>query len=181
MTYLPSLPAGARLFDVLKAYPETARPLLEYHDVLLRGRSPLTVAQRGLIAAYVSLLDACGYCHGIHAGVAERFGIPEAALLGLLEDLETAEIDDEMRPLLAYVRTLTLSPSQITPSAAEAVLAAGWSEHALHDAVAVCALFNFMNRYVDGLGVAADGDYTTRSADRLTEIGYAGLRDLLEY
>ena len=54
--------------------------------------------------------------------------------------------------LLRYVGKLTSNPSKITPADAEAVLAAGWDERALHDAVAVCALFNMMNRLVDGLG-----------------------------
>jgi len=64
-------------------------------------------------------------------------------------------------------------------SSAQAVLDAGWDERALHDAVAVCALFNFMNRFVDGLGVTAGPDYTAVSSRRLADIAYAGLRDLL--
>jgi hypothetical protein len=35
---------------------------------------------------------------------------------------------------------------KITPEDADAMLAAGWAEQALHDAVAVCGLFNMMNR-----------------------------------
>jgi hypothetical protein len=56
---------------------------------------------------------------------------------------------------------------------------AGWDERAVYDAVAVCALFNFMNRYVEGLGVTAGPELTARSARRLTDIAYAGLKDLL--
>lgn len=37
MTHLPSLPEQARLLDVLRAYPDTARPLLDYHETLMRG------------------------------------------------------------------------------------------------------------------------------------------------
>jgi hypothetical protein len=36
MTYLPSLPADAVLLDVFRAYPETSRPLLAYHQAVLR-------------------------------------------------------------------------------------------------------------------------------------------------
>ncbi len=59
MPNLRSLPDGARLLDVFARYPETTRPLIEYHEVLLRGPSPLSVAERELIAAYVSGLNAC--------------------------------------------------------------------------------------------------------------------------
>jgi AhpD family alkylhydroperoxidase len=41
----------------------------------LRGPSPFTVAERELIAAYVSGLNACGYCHGIHRVTADAFGV----------------------------------------------------------------------------------------------------------
>jgi hypothetical protein len=56
MAYLASLPAGALLLDEFRAYPQTVRPLPDYHQALLRGPSPLAVAERGLIAAYVQRL-----------------------------------------------------------------------------------------------------------------------------
>lgn len=179
MTYLPPLPQNATLLDVFRAYPDTARPLLDYHQVLLRGPSPLTVAERELIAAYVSGLNACGYCHGIHTAVAEAFGIAEGTLTSLLDDPDTAPIDERLKPLLRYVGKLTQTPSRITLDDARSVLDAGWDERALHDAVAVSALFNFMNRFVDGLGIIAGPDYTAVSSRRLTDIAYAGLKDLL--
>ncbi len=54
MTWLPSLPPGVARLDVFRAYPETSRPPLDYLQALLRGPSPLTVAERKLIAACVS-------------------------------------------------------------------------------------------------------------------------------
>jgi uncharacterized peroxidase-related enzyme len=179
MAYLPSLPPGAVLVDVFRAYPRTARPLLDYHQALLRGPSPLTVAERELIAAYVSGLNACGYCHGVHAATAGAFGIPGDTLSALLSDVGTAPVPERMKPLLRYVRKLTLTPARITPADAEAVLAAGFQEQALHDAVAVCGLFNMMNRLVEGLGITAGEDYFRTAAGRLSETGYAALKELL--
>ena len=74
MTYLPSLPKDAVLLDVFRSYPHASRPLLDYHQALLRGLSPLSAAERELIAAFVSGLDACGYCHGVHTATAQVFG-----------------------------------------------------------------------------------------------------------
>ena len=179
MAYLPSLPADAVLLDVFRAYPGTARPLLDYHHALLRGPSPLTVAERELIAAYVSGLNACHYCHGVHQATARAFGIGEGILAALLTDVGTAPVPERMKPVLRYVGKLTRAPAKITPADAEAVLAAGWEEQALHDAVAVCALFNMMNRLVDGLGITAGEDYFRMAAGRLADAGYAGLTDLL--
>jgi hypothetical protein len=41
MVHLPSMPKDATLLDVFRTLPETSRPLLEFHEVLLRGASPL--------------------------------------------------------------------------------------------------------------------------------------------
>jgi alkylhydroperoxidase family enzyme len=84
-----------------------------------------------------------------------------------------------MKPLLRYAGKLTLTPAKITPPDAQAVLAAGWDEQALHDAVAVCALFNMMNRLVEGLGITAGEGYFRTAAGRHAGTGYAGLKDLL--
>ena len=84
-----------------------------------------------------------------------------------------------MRTLLGYVGKLTREPSKVSPADARAVLDAGWDERALHDAVAVCALFNFMNRFVNGLGVTVDTNYADTSGTRLADQGYAALKALL--
>jgi len=42
--YLSSLPEDATLVDVFKAYPATTKALLPYHEALMRGDSPLSVA-----------------------------------------------------------------------------------------------------------------------------------------
>jgi uncharacterized peroxidase-related enzyme len=179
MSYLKSLPAETTLLQVFQTYPGPARHLLAFHEELLRGESPFTPGERELIAAYVSGLNACGYCHGIHTVTAEAFGVPEGVLAAAVADLDSAPVDEKLKPVLAYAGKLTRTPSRMTEADAEAVFAAGWDERALHDAVLVCALFNFMNRMVEGLGIRADESYATTSGERLSETGYAGLADLL--
>lgn len=175
MSFLKSLPADAVLLNVFKSFPATTRPLIEYHEVLLRGPSPLSVAERELIAGYVSGLNACNYCHGVHEATAREFGIAQGLMVQLIEDIDMAPIDEKMKPILRYVRKLTLSPSKMTQADADAIFAAGWSDQALHDAVSTCALFNFMNRLVEGLGIKAAPEYFSLSAKRLHEGGYSGL------
>lgn len=180
MSYLSNLPENAVLMDVFKRYPDTSRPLLDYHEVVMRGPSPFSVAERELIAAYVSGVNSCGYCHGVHTVTAEACGIPEGAVPAAVVDLDTAPIQDNMRPVLRYVGKLTRSPSSVTRTDADEVLAAGWHEDALHSAVMVCALFNFMNRMVEGHGITAGPEYFATSGQRLKEVGYAGLNRLLD-
>jgi len=180
MTFLRDLPERAALLDVFRKYPKTAVPLIEFHEVLMRGDSPLSIAERELIAAYVSGLNACDYCHGVHAVTAEAFGMDEAVLKALLNDIETAPIDAKLKPILRYVHKLTTMPVRLTSADAEAVFAAGWNDKALHDAISVCALFNFMNRLVEGIGITAKTDYFRLSGERLHQGGYAGLLKLLD-
>ena len=92
----------------------SAGPLFEYHDRLLRGWSPLTVGQRELIAAFVSGLNACIYCHGAHTIAAQAFGIDEGMFASLMNDLDAAPVADKLKPILAYVRKLTLTPAKIS-------------------------------------------------------------------
>jgi AhpD family alkylhydroperoxidase len=96
------LPDRAVLRDVFAAFPNTSRPLLDYHQALLRGPSPFSVAERELIAAYVSGLNACDYCHGVHSATAQAFGLDEGLVAALL-DVDAAPIDARMRPVLRYV------------------------------------------------------------------------------
>ncbi len=156
MSRFPGLPENTNLSDVFKSFPGGAAPLLEFHDIVLRKPSPLSVAQRELIAALVSGLNDCRFCFGAHSIIAESFGINPELFGQLLSDIDSAEIDADFKPLLAYVKKLTQNPSRVSDQDAQQVFDAGWSEQALHDAITVCALFNFMNRMVEGHGVVTN-------------------------
>ncbi|WP_083781513.1 carboxymuconolactone decarboxylase family protein [Roseovarius sp. 217] len=156
MPLLPSLPDPAHLRDLYARFPHNVRPLMEYTDGLLRGDGELSVGERELIATYVSALNACSFCTGAHRAYAEVFGIDGALIDALIEDFETAPVDERLRPVLAYVAKLNTLPSKLIKRDAQAVYDAGWSEAALYEAVQVCALFNMMNRIIEGTGVNFD-------------------------
>src|SRR5262249_46065446 len=129
-------------------------------------------AQRELIGAYVSSLNSCQYCYGGHRAAAELFGIAPQTIDGLIQDLATAPIDSKLRrPLLVFVKKLT--PARMTQADADRGFGAGgWDEKALHSAIAVCCLFNFMNRLVDGHGIEADRAGFAERGRRHVEMGY---------
>lgn len=156
MPFLPSLPDPAHLSDLFQRYPETAQPLIAYNQTLLRGDGALSVGERELIAAYVSALNACSFCYGAHRIYAEVFGIAPEVIDALIADPATAPVEGRLRPLLAYVEKLNTLPSRLTQADAQAVYDAGWPEAALYEAVQVCALFNMMNRIIEGTGINFD-------------------------
>lgn len=150
----PSLPNPPDLSDVFLKFSHGARPLLQLHDIVLRGDSPLSPGEREMIAAHVSGTNACDYCYGAHSSIASAFGIDKTVFDEMQNDLSTANVPDKLKPILAYAAKLTTTPSRVTASDAQTVYDAGWDERALYDAVTVCALFNFMNRLVEGTGTS---------------------------
>lgn len=179
MPHLKSLPANASLLDLFKKFPETNKPLIAFHEALLRGPSPFTEAERELIAAYVSGLNGCHYCHGVHTATAELLGIAPGLVKGLFDDLEFAGVAEKMRPVLRYARKLTQAPNSTTRADVEAMYAAGWDDVAVYHAAATTALFNFMNRLVEGLGIEFNPDYTKTAAERLARRGYTPLIQMM--
>ena len=93
---------------------------------------------------------------GLVVVAARAFGIDADVFEGLMADLESSAIDEKLKPLLAYVGKLTRTPAMMAQADADRVYAAGWDEKALFDAVSVCALFNFMNRIVEGSGIKSN-------------------------
>ena len=151
-----SLPENPSLRDVLLLFPKASNELMAFVEQVMRTESPLSIGQRELLATFVSSLNSCQFCYGAHLAFSKAFGIEDEKLASLLEDIENAAIEEELKPLFRYVKKLTLEPSKIQRKDAEEVFQAGWSELALFDAVQVCSLFNMMNRLVDGTGVKPD-------------------------
>jgi uncharacterized peroxidase-related enzyme len=172
MPFFPSLPDDATTKHVFTAHSEIYSHWVQVSQAILRGPSSLTPAQRELIGAYVSSFNACQYCYGGHRAAAELLGVPSQTIDGLIKDLATAPVEDRLRPIFAFVKKLTLTPTRMSQADADAVFAAGWDEAALHSAIAVCCLFNFMNRLVEGHGINADPESFAERGRRHVEMGY---------
>jgi alkylhydroperoxidase family enzyme len=72
----------------------------------------------------------------------------------VLHDYTTAPISEAERVLFGFVVQVNATSNRITPDDIARVKAAGWSEEAIYDAITVCALFNFYNRWIDATGVS---------------------------
>ena len=68
-------------------------------------------------------------------------------------DFRTAPLSEREKALFTYLAKLNDTPGSITAADVAPLKAAGWSDAALYDAVTVCAMFNFFNRWIDGTGV----------------------------
>ncbi len=71
----------------------------------------------------------------------------------LLENPETAPLDEPTQALVRYAETLTRHPSKTGPEDIERLRSAGFSDAAIHDAAQTIGYFNYINRIAEGLGV----------------------------
>ena len=92
----------------------------------------------------------------------------------VLSDFHTAPIPEREKALFAFIDKVNHTSNQIHREDVDELKRHGWSEEAIYDAITVCALFNFYNRWVDATGVhdmpAAAYEMT---GQRLRDIGYA--------
>lgn len=178
MPRLASHPDITRLVELYAAFPD---PFLKVsplgHAVMRSTESPLTPAERELIAAHVSALNGCRYCLGIHGEIARAFGVDEGLLAALSEDPETAPLPERMRPILAFATALTRDPASARDHHAQAIRDAGWDDRAVVFTVAVTAYFNMMNRLVEGLGMTVSPEDARAAGVLMAEKGYVAVRD----
>jgi uncharacterized peroxidase-related enzyme len=179
MPKFPKLGDNATVPEILKMSPEAGAALMEVHEAVMRGPSPLSPGERELIAAYVSGVNECRYCRGVHAETAKAFGLPSEAVDKMFDDLEYAGLDDKMKPVLRLARKLTEAPASVAEADAQAVYDAGWDEQALHDVIMVVSLFNLMNRLLEGHGVHGHDELFKQRGPMLKEHGYLPLIRLL--
>lgn len=176
MPFFPSMPADAGPANVFSAYPAIYRLWAEMSQALMNGPSPLSQGERELILAYAAGVAGCRFVFVAHSAVAYAWGVEPGTLDRLLSDPDTAPVEPRLKPLLAYVRKLMLTPGQMTQADADAVFAAGWDEQALHDAIAVTARAAFMQRLVEGHGFTPMSPETAAThARRRVERGYVNL------
>jgi uncharacterized peroxidase-related enzyme len=135
--------------------PETAKPMRELAEVLLRGPGTLTSAERETIAAYVSSRNECRFCQLSHsAAAAEHMGGEEAhyALIESVKaDLDAANVSPKLKALLRIAGKVQQSGKNLTADDVAAARELGATDLEIHDTVLIAAAFSMYNRYVDGL------------------------------
>jgi uncharacterized peroxidase-related enzyme len=158
MAYIPLPPDLPGIRGPMAFRPETAKPLNELVDVLLRGPHSLTPGERELIAAYVSSENDCRYCQTIHGAVAAHHLKDEDVVMAVKRDPQRAAIADKLKALLALAAKTARGGSQVTTDDVERARREGATDLEIHDTVLIAAVFCMCNRYVDGLATWAPID-----------------------
>ncbi|HEY5367502.1 MAG TPA: peroxidase-related enzyme [Hanamia sp.] len=132
--------------------PETGKPLYDLVQVLLRGESPLSEADRELIAAYVSYLNDCMFCMKSHSAAARcLYGDQKNTVDDVLKDMQQSNVSDKLKALLYIAGMVQILGKEVTTKDIEAARKLGADDREIHDTVLIAASFCMFNRYVDGL------------------------------
>jgi uncharacterized peroxidase-related enzyme len=143
---------GPGIVSLFVYRPETAGPLCDLAEILLRGPNSLTPGERELIASYVSRLNDCSFCTDSHAAFAAA-QLPGGMTLvdQVRADPETAPVSPKLAALLRIAAAVQRGGKNVHEDDVAAARRAGASDLEIHDTVLIAAAFCMYNRYVDGL------------------------------
>jgi uncharacterized peroxidase-related enzyme len=156
--------------------PETAQPLNDLAEVLLRSDNTLTRGEREIIATYVSYLNDCFFCQNAHGGLAQHYiGCDLEQIDAIKMNPEQAPLSSKLKALMAIAASVQKGGKHVTSEQVSHAQSLGATDREIHDTVLIAAAFCMFNRYVDGLGTWAPTDrmfYVDRAKTRAEE-GYA--------
>ncbi len=175
MPHIPFDPGVPGIRGPMVFRPETAKPLRQLAEILLRSDSTLSPGERELIATYVSALNDCHYCQTVHGYTAAAYLNGNEALVDFAKrNPEEAAISEKLKALLAIAARVQQSGKLVKREDVDRARQLGATDLEIHDTVLIAAAFCMYNRYVDGLATwAPEQDHIYRDmANRVVTVGY---------
>ncbi len=139
--------------------PETAKPMRELAEVLLRGPNTLTSGEREMIASFVSARNDCAFCRDSHRAAAAHHLDGNYELVDAVRvDYQQAPVSAKLKALLAIAAKVQQGGQHVTTADVDRARAEGATDTEIHDTVLIAAAFCMYNRYVDGLATLTPAD-----------------------
>jgi len=174
---MPHLPLETHLPGItglLEYRQDTGAPIRVLTQILLRGESTLTQAERELIATVVSHGNQCTFCTTAHTAAADLLLGETTTSEQVKRDPAQAPVSEKMKALLDIAQRTQQSGKRVSAEVIERARAAGATDLEIHDTVLIAALFCLYNKYVDGTASVTPTDpaYYQRLAERIVHNGY---------
>ena len=162
---------------LLEYRKDSAEPIRDLTQFLLRGPSTLTEGERELIATVVSHNNECRFCTSAHTAAVDLLLGECDTAQRVKENIETAPVSEKMKALLTIAKQVQQSGKHVTEQSVDRAKKAGATDIEIHDTVLIAALFCLYNRYVDGLSTLtpSNPDFYKGLADRIVNHGYTRL------
>ncbi len=132
---------------------ETLRTHFEMYTATMHRPSPLSRAEREMVAVAISRLNGCDYCLAHHRAGLERLLPKRPGLAEALAGGETGDLGPREAALVAFATALTVSPGRMSEADIAELRTGGLDDRAILDLAQVVGYFNYVNRIVTGLGV----------------------------
>jgi uncharacterized peroxidase-related enzyme len=155
--------------------PETAKPMRELAEVLLRGSNTLTSGEREMIAAFVSSRNDCHFCQASHSAAAAHLLNGNYDIVDAVKrDYQSAPVSPKLKTLLTIAGKVQQGGKNVTTADIDRARSEGATDQEIHDAVLIAAAFSMFNRYVDGLATLTpnDPDAYDQMGQRMAKQGY---------
>lgn len=174
---MPHIPLESHLPGItglLEYRKDSAEPIRELTQILLRGESTLSEAERELIATLVSSRNECRFCTAAHTAAANILLGETETCAQVIQDFEQADLGEKMKALLAIAALVQKNGKLVSPESIQRAKNAGASDREIHDTVLIAALFCLYNKYVDGMATVAPTSeaFYEKLGERITTIGY---------
>lgn len=159
---------------LLEYRKDTAKPIRELTQILLRGDSSLSEAERELIAVIVSYRNECTFCATAHTAAADFLLGESSTTASIKKNLDSDLISPKMQALLKIAARIQKSGRLVSESDVQNARINGATDLEIHDTVLIAALFSLYNRYVDGLAAWTPNnpEFYKTLAERIVNKGY---------
>jgi uncharacterized peroxidase-related enzyme len=159
--------------------PETAAPMRELAEVLLRGPGTLSSGEREMIAAFVSTRNDCYFCQTSHRAAAAHHLNGNYDLVDAVRfDYQNAPVSAKLKSLLTIAGKVQQGGKKVTTEDVADAREHGATDLEIHDTVLIAAAFCMYNRYVDGLATftPVDQQQYDQMGARMASQGYVAQR-----
>lgn len=135
--------------NVFRAYarrPEHFRAFMHYHDVLMKGPSKLSRAEREAIVVAVSAENRCQYCMTAHGAALRVLGKDPILAERIANNWRTSGAPERLMHILAFASRVNESAFVATDDELARMRSFGFSDDEIWDIAAIAAFFGFSNR-----------------------------------
>ncbi|MGA8086201.1 MAG: peroxidase-related enzyme [Terracidiphilus sp.] len=142
---------------ILKCFgtnPAFTRQMVDISSSLLFNEGHLSRRQKELIATWISQLNACPYCTDSHGFFLVAHGVAKETAQSLAAgNLDAAGLSESETQLLRYLEQVNKASFKTTRSDVLVLIASGWSEEQIAEAVHVAAMLAFCNTVANAFGL----------------------------
>lgn len=144
----------AEVHKIQSLHPDSIIAHMELYMTIMFGQSPLSRAQREMIAVVVSSANGCLYCQQHHGAALNNYWKSAERIERLKKSYSNADLTTSDAALCQYAIELTLHPDEFeNENRTQLLRQYGFDDRAILDATLVVGYFNFVNRIVLALGV----------------------------